>query len=376
MSRTSYLSRRLFVVAPWLLVGGCSAAPPPPPPAVLRAPPVAEVKKPPPPAPWIEISGEDSRTSIVGYASDGRPTYHFRVKYLKGVALSPEGEACFVANTPSNNWGGGVSLDFTCVDRAGRVLWQHKDVGDLSYRLLLTGDKLRAFWSGGFSTFDALTGKETAGLPFPSFSDMMVSEDLIATVGAQISLRTLEGDVLWSVAARPFSSPTSPSFGGTAVAVDSGGTVLAGAFDGTLVAIARDGKPLYQLGVHGRVEHIESRTDGDFVVHTPRRAIVIGPGGVVRREVDDSDEPSPKTGIVDRRSPPHRPPLPLTAGYLVEQARLSGQPFEEIMSVAPLGPNDTWAMGSWSDDLRLYHFDGRAWTVMGPPRRSFPKRSI
>ncbi|HVK68628.1 MAG TPA: hypothetical protein VM694_29415, partial [Polyangium sp.] len=167
-----------------------------------------------------------------------------------------------------------------------------------------------------------------------------------------------------------------------AVAID--GTVLTGASDGSLVALSAEGKPLYQLGVRGAVDRIDAQAGGGFLVRTSEGAVAVDRG--VMREGVKAERP-PGVRVLDKRkgkgagdadaSAP-LPWKPTVAHRAAREGLDATEPFHHVQSVVVMGPRDVWLLGRAekgpaSEDGRLFHYDGKAWSDLGVPSMSFPK---
>jgi hypothetical protein len=215
-----------------------------------------------------------------------------------------------------------------------------------------------------------------------------VEERVFVTADAHgVSRKKPRGGDAWSVPLRLFPAldPTLERAPDRRVVAGSGGTVLTGASDGSLVALDAQGAALYQLGVRGAVAAIEARRDGDFAVRTGAGlTVVIGPGGVVRREVPAWTEPvvadeqaaDASAAAARAKQVPWKP----TAAYRVRREGPEGKPFREVLSVLA-APSDVWVLAiagepvpGHDDAVRhLFHHDGRTWSDLGVPKVSFAK---
>ncbi|MFO0587638.1 MAG: hypothetical protein U0441_08865 [Polyangiaceae bacterium] len=343
----------LSAITALLFACGCGAAPPSPP----ERP--AEVASPP----WVEIVDHQGRAAVVGHASNGAVRYTVPVADPHEVVPTPGGGACLITGE------GTRGVNVTCVDEAGKVLWTDAHKSAATVRLFLSGKDIFIFDLGPqlfARIFDVKTGDgvKRAHFPVTATDAARLGDDFVFAGDDVVSRWTAAGELVWRVPIRVFPSTSpAPRRAERRVAVNAAGVILSGASDGSLVALDKDGRPLYQLGVRGPVSRIEAREDGDFVVRAADVATVIGPHGVIRREVASSAEAPQRQGIVDHRTSSDPPSLRISLAYRKERQTVDGKPFDEVESVASLGPNDAWALVGAEQVKKVYHFDGRSWTL-------------
>ena len=394
--------RRVFV--PLLLASACSGSPPPPPPAPVPAPvsppasASAAAPEPAPRLPWLELTGTVVQTVLVAHAPEGEELYKAELGHAFEVLGTPDGGAFAVASEPSGKTGQ-TTTGVLHVDARGKELWRTPlERGGYTWRLFVVGERLYVFDFSGpnpqgnrlLHVFDVASGKRVRTVEL-YFSEVDAHGGVIAVADRSGVVRLgPDGDPAWSVRVGRFPSldPTV-TVGPRRVAVGFDGTVITGESDGSLVAFDPEGKPLYQLGVRGGVNRIRARSaklGGGFVVSAGDGLVTVE-RGVVREEV----APSPPEGvrIEDKRKggrsttaadvPTTTPAWKPTLAFRARREGPSAEkPFHHVQSVVAAAPDDVWVLGRVeqgpdSDDDRLFHHDGKAWSDLGPPRMAFPK---
>ncbi|MDI1431376.1 hypothetical protein [Polyangium sorediatum] len=391
------------VIVPLLLASACSAAPPSPPPAPTLVPTAAPVAAPvaAPPLPWIELTGTERKTVVVGYGPDGSKLYEVPLDEVVAVVGAPDGGAFAVVRMPGPNYSSKIAA--LRLDEQGRETWRTPlESSSFTWRLFLpgpAGTKPASPGTGGPRLFafdlsqakgkqrlhelDPADGTHLKERPLLDISEAdarggvvaVVDEDHVTRIGA-------EDKPAWSVRVRRFPSlsPSSGVYRKVAVGID--GTVLTGASDGSLLALDAAGKPLYQLGVRGSVDRIEAQAGGGFLVRTSEGAVAVD-RGVVREGA--KAEPPAGVRVLDKRKgkgagedPPAPPPWKPTVAHRAAREGLDAtEPFHHVLSVVATGPRDVWTLGRAekgpTNDDRLFRYDGKAWSDLGVPSMSFPK---
>jgi hypothetical protein len=200
--------------------------------------------------------------------------------------------------------------------------------------------------------------------PAPPAAHITVGEP-----GGEVS-RWVGGHPAWTVRVGLFPS-TDPAWAPSprrTAEITAAGLSLSGASDGSLVALDAEGHPLFQLGVRGPVTGIAARPGGDFEVSASATTFV-GPDGQVREGA--------AAAFGEGADPP---PWPATAAYRAQRlSRPDGTPFRDVLSVLALAPADVWVLAPpeaaprEEPPARLYHWDGQAWSDLGPPRVRFAR---
>lgn len=396
---------RARFVALIAIVAGCASVPAPEPPVTDTAPQKTAV--PIVPRPWIELTGTDKATELIGHDAKGEKTYSLTLANVRAAAVALDGGA-YVLTPGSKEQEPGKPYVLVAYDVKGEQKWRHPiDKGNYRWHIAPTEDRVLLFdlVLDQLFVLDAKSGEEVKTEKLQKGTGVADRNGVVVAAHLRgVSRLGPDGQASWSKTLGSFPSTDGsrdlfadtsdyggPSFG-REVAVGFDGTILVGGSDGSIIAFDPDGTPRFQLGVRGAVSSIAAHKNGDFAIKSDGGVTLVAPDGTVRKE-NEKVGPGPlaDAGVVDKRTKTasgepaeasdSAPAWPPTVAYGAHRGRVGTKPIRDVASLVAISPTDVWALASegkpadFDKILRLYHYDGTAWSDRGVPTIKFTKEA-
>ncbi|MEM6789291.1 MAG: hypothetical protein AAF715_17355 [Myxococcota bacterium] len=362
----------------WSLIAllcACGPAPAPSPSVVGPTPAVAGAERVairgPKVLPRCEVIGEEKR-NVRCFDEERQLRFELRLRATaEAVVVAPGGDAVVLVNhgyTVSE--GRGITpASVVRFDVRGKKRWAYDGLEDPKFLGLTMVDDHAVLFRASDNEVTVIDPEGTLAGEFSTPLTDVAGYGDVAVVVREHGIERIDrtGKTLWSKWVGRMPSLRMGSHEGTRkVGVGTDGTVLTGAADGSMIALDRDGNPLFQVGVPGEVQGIETRADGWFAVRSDAPNItLVRSDGSVRLAEEPVPNPFPRAPVDD--------------GVHVERMTVGGVPLVGVESVEAHAPDDVWVLakkpvkipGKKALPAKLYHYDGARWSLEAAPDVEF-----